>query len=339
MMVLNINYAQTRKSSITGNGDQFGDKLDAVARDVVAKKVDAARAPTIDMGEDDLLGRRRQRQGPAAGEDNTAKRYPQVTSCVLHSATPTEFFHRCSGDYEQIPDTERFPFVDLRGRPLYGVLVNPDEAYDLLNSFNMLDDGKSASKGKFAVNPFQSAFNKLAQYGQASRATKTAGSYGQIGAPTVSVGISGNMHFSTYVPMERGESGSHHAAAKERFLVATGRPVQPHAPLPEDYAMPHGCDREKWVPLVPDVAEILELTGGSASPEQASRLWPRVNRAEEDLDSSNPACANPATTGVANVSLSRRGLPPLETHPLPLPTHGKASKIWRGAGKAGPACY
>ena len=114
--VLNVNYAQTRKSSVTGNGDQFGDKLDANARGVVAAKVDAARPAN------------------AAGSQMQPNRYPQVTSCVLHSATPTELFHRCSGDYEQVPDADKFPFVDLRGRFLYGVLANPDEAYDFLNS-------------------------------------------------------------------------------------------------------------------------------------------------------------------------------------------------------------
>ena len=271
IMTLNVNYAQTRKSSITGNGDQFGDKLDAVARDVVTKKVDAAMDAMTQGGGDDARTKGR----------SQATRYPQVTSCVLHSATPTEFFHRCSGDYEQVADAEKYPFVDLSGRPVYGVLVNPDEAYDMLNSFSMLDDGKSNHKGKASVNAFQSAFNKLAQYGQASRATKTAGSYGQIGAPTVSVGISGNMHFSTYVPMERAQVGSHHVAAKERMLIATGRPIQPHAPLPEDYVMPAGSQRDKWVPLVADVAEILKLQDGVASPDQAAKLWLRVPRLVE----------------------------------------------------------
>eukprot|EP00973_Karenia_brevis_P041115 5689059-Karenia_brevis.AAC.1 len=78
------------------------------------------------------------------------------------------------------------------------------------------------------------------QYGQASRATKTSGSYGAAGSPTVSAGLTGNLHPSQYVPMERCEVGSHHAATKERATVATGRPVQPHEALPLDYVMPAG---------------------------------------------------------------------------------------------------
>ncbi|CAK0820661.1 unnamed protein product [Prorocentrum cordatum] len=285
LMVLNVNFAQTRKSSITGNGDSFGDKLDQVARDVVAQKVLAAASVVGDMQgappRDE--GGRRRRNPDAADPSGAADppRQPQVASCVLHTATPTEFFHRCAGDYQQVLDAENFPGVDLRGRHVYGVLVNPDEAYDMLTSFNFMDEQK-AGKKQTTVNAFQSAFNKLAQYGQASRATKTAGSYGRVDAPTVSVEISGNVHFSTYVPMERGETGSHHTAAKERILISTGRPVQPHAPLPDTYAMPAGTLRHKWVPLVAEVADALELVAGSASPDQAARVWARAARPRED---------------------------------------------------------
>ena len=84
------------------------------------------------------------------------------------------------------------------------------------------------------------------------------------------------MHPSTYVPKERGESGSHHVACEERILSCTGRPVQPHEPLPEDYVMPDGHPRWKWVPLLSDVAETLRLEAGSSSPDQAASLCSRV---------------------------------------------------------------
>ena len=126
------------------------------------------------------------------------------------------------------------------------------------------------------MNAHQSAFNKLAQFGQASRATKTAGSYGGVSTPTVSVGIDGNMHFSQYVPMERGESGSHHACAKERLLIATQEPVQPHQALPEDYVMPDGHQAFKWVPLVPAVAKLLSLSKYCGSPAIAADSLPRA---------------------------------------------------------------
>ena len=42
----------------------------------------------------------------------------------------------------------------------------------------------------------------------------------------MSLGITCNMHPAQYIPMERGEIGSHSASTKERFLIATGRPVK-----------------------------------------------------------------------------------------------------------------
>ena len=87
---------------------------------------------------------------------------PDVTSSVMHSATPTEFFHRCSGDYDQVQEASQFKVADLRGRHNFGVLVNLDEAYDMLLGFGLIDDSKPVAKGKTAVNPNQSAFNKLA---------------------------------------------------------------------------------------------------------------------------------------------------------------------------------
>ena len=77
-------------------------------------------------------------------------------------------------------------------------------------------------------------------YGQASRVTRSCGAYGHGKTPAVTVGSDGNLHPSMYVPMEKGESGTHHAACKERFVVTSGRPVQPHEPLPADYCLAAG---------------------------------------------------------------------------------------------------
>ena len=99
------------------------------------------------------------------------------------------------------------------------------------------------------VNPHQSGLNKLLQFGTSARATKTAGSYGDCGA-TISLGVTSNVHPSLYIPLERGETGCHHSATKERFLIATGRPIQPHAELPEDFCVPEGSrprgDKSPW---------------------------------------------------------------------------------------------
>ena len=63
----------------------------------------------------------------------------------------------------------------------------------------------SKDKAKPKVNPYQSAFNKLLQFGSSVRATKTAGSYGERPDRTISMGITCNMHPAQYIPMERGE--------------------------------------------------------------------------------------------------------------------------------------
>ena len=151
-------------------------------------------------------------------------------SSTISSATPEEFFHRCATDWEQVKNASKLP-VPLHGRQWYGMLANLDEAYDFLTSFGLLsgEDGGKVERKVCKINPFQSALNKLLQFGSAARATKTSGSYGEgdlrVG---ISLGVTSNIHPSTYIPMERSETGSHFAATKERFLVSTGRPVQPH---------------------------------------------------------------------------------------------------------------
>ena len=261
--VMNVNYAQTRKSSITGNGDAFGDLLDKHIQSVVGALFNTLKTEA---------------QAAAGSEARARHANPKVTSAVMHTATPQDFFHRCAGDYEQISNLDQVALKGLEGRHDFGILLNPDEMYDMLSSFGLLTgEGQNARAVKASVNPHQSAYNKLAQFGRASRATKTAGSYGSVNAPTVSIGISGNIHPSMYVPMERGEFGSHHVCMKERLLIGTGRPVQPHDDLPADYVMPADCDRWKWVPLVPGVAKILGLNESCSNPDVAAKTLQRVN--------------------------------------------------------------
>ena len=85
--------------------------------------------------------------------------------------------------------------------------------------------------------------------------------------------------------MERGESGCHHTQTKERFLVATEEPVQPHDALPLDYEVPPGHLRWKWVPSVPTVAKFLGLANGLLSTDHADNLWVRARKqGAEKLD-------------------------------------------------------
>ena len=127
----------------------------------------------------------------------------------MASSTPEEWFHRCSGDWDQVRNADKLP-GDFSGRCWYGLLGNFDEAYDFLLSLGLLSDPSTSSKdkAKSKVNPYQSAFNKLLQFGSSVRATKTAGSYGERPDRTISMGITCNMHPAQYIPMERGEKGS-----------------------------------------------------------------------------------------------------------------------------------
>ena len=98
--------------------------------------------------------------------------------------------------------------LQFSGRYWYGSLVNLDEVYDFFSQLGLCgpaEGGGGKSKNASGINPHQSTMNRLMQYGQASRATKTGGSYGEgaVGC-SVSVGCTGNIHPSVYIPMERG---------------------------------------------------------------------------------------------------------------------------------------
>ena len=123
-MAVNVNYTQTRTSSLTGNGDEFGDKLDQSVRDVVQKKFENAQHAT-----------------DAASH---GKR-PEVVSSVLHSATMTEFMHRVSGDFPQVTNADKLGVGGLAGRHGFGFLGNWGEYYDLFNGHSLTgaDDGKN----------------------------------------------------------------------------------------------------------------------------------------------------------------------------------------------------
>ena len=191
LMVLNINYTQTRKSSLTDNGDEFGDCLDDIPRMSLQRRSQKLQKPQLQKPRLEtntsqvapLSAAAGDRGGGGARRRGAARRVfgarPEIISSVLHSATPTEFFHRCAGDFQQVQNAEKFPGADLHGRhTTFGVLVNLDESYDFITAFGLLHEGKNQNKSKTSVNPHQSAFNKLAQCGHASRATKTAGSFG-----------------------------------------------------------------------------------------------------------------------------------------------------------------
>ena len=269
---LNVNYAQTRKSAGTSIVDAMGEHLDAAIRQrVMAAFAEGMEAEAARQQDPDLRPRSPQ---------------PQITSAVLHGSTPEAFFQRCSGDFQQVANSSKIGLDALQGRCHYGVLVNLDEAYDMLQAFGFISEDGKASGGKqsMRVSPHQSALNKLAQFGLASRTTKTGGSFGEGRPPIVSTSIIGNFHPSMYVPMERGHTGSHHACGKERIIIGTAEPIQPHADLPADYKLPAGCCRWRWVPLVRDVAIALDLEEGAEGPDAAERVWARARAPGSSAD-------------------------------------------------------
>ena len=274
---LNVNYSQTRKSSMTAHADQVTQELDKVVAERVANAIreEWGQLPDEQRGSGRLVGllsavchffKHIDSATPILyftlitsgsvfqtclrGTDGfflklvSDARPPtaKLRSCGIASATPEEWFHRCAADFGQVTNAARLPEGrDWHGRQWLGILGNLDEAYDFLLSFGLLDDGsRPATKSGSKINPHQSALNKLLQFGSAARATKTGGTYGETSL-SVSLGVTSNLHPRTYVPMERGECGSHHAATKERFLVSSGRPVQPHEDLPSDFVMPEGA--------------------------------------------------------------------------------------------------
>ena len=181
MFHLNVNYAQTRKSSLTGNADLFGDALDRI----VSKRVKAKFDEMILAEQAEFDGDRHRKPRHAQ---------PRVVSSVFHAATPEAFFERCAGDFTQVANLKDVDLEDMDGRFHNGVLVNLDEAYDLLLAFGLLSDVDKPGKQIGRVNPHQSSLNKLMQYGQAARITKSCGAYGQGRSPAVTVSIAGNLH-------------------------------------------------------------------------------------------------------------------------------------------------
>lgn len=292
----NVNYSQTRKSSLTAMADRIGDHLDEIVRQRVKEQYQIAliqqqsrtkagsQVAAILSGqvEDGMDEDEAKDKGEAEPQGTSGKGpFPKMTSCVIHSSTPEAFFMRCSGDFKQITNSDKLKVGGFAGRPHHGVMAILDEAYDFLQPFGFISEEAKPNNAKNTkVNPHQSTLNKLMQFGQASRATKTCGSFGDGKVAAVSGSVSGNLHPSIYVPMERAECGTHHAMAKERFTVATQEPVQPHAPLPDDYKVPSGHIKWKWVPLVPPVAEVLGLTSGIVSAEAAENLWKKARPTE-----------------------------------------------------------
>ncbi|CAL1140069.1 unnamed protein product [Cladocopium goreaui] len=273
LVAVNVNYAQTRKSSMTGHAEALGQELDTVILENAMSKL---QQESFEEGAAQVL-----RRGFSKSNCPPYLK-PRIASATVASATPEEWFHRCSADWNQVRNADKLP-GDWSGRCWYGLLGNFDEAYDFLLSLGLLSDSNATTreKSKSKVDPYQSAFNKLLQFGSSARATKTAGSYGENPGKTISLGITCNMHPAFYIPMERGELGSHAASTKERFLISTGRPVQPHEDIPADFCLPEGVSPYRWVPLTPEIADLIGVAKEATSPDAAAQEWAEAGLEDE----------------------------------------------------------
>ena len=137
-------------------------------------------------------------------------------------------------DWEQCKDPKP---EGLKGRLHYSTILNVDEAYRFLK---MLGLAPSTSQKSDVVSDGASELNRLLQTGRSSLQLKTGVSYGS-GSGLVNVTGVGNAHFSGFLPVVRGEAGSHHPATLERMMVCTGRPCEPHSP-PFQKAVADECD-------------------------------------------------------------------------------------------------
>ena len=251
LAVINVNYPQTRKSSGFHVLTQIGAAIDEASAERAAQAMTEVAAEEL----------------PERGADSR-RRPPRaaVQSTMMSTFTEAAFFQRCAGDWDQIAQG---PEHGVCGRMHYGVLVNLDESYKLLRTLGLIAAEKKNSDPN-SVTDAASEFNRLVQTGTTSLATKTSGSFGSAGGPVVTMGLGGNAHPSVIVPMERGEVGPNHAAAKERLIFATGPPIEPHDPLPERLELPAGTPAWRWPKLLRCMVEPLGLPPGVTDPRVAS---------------------------------------------------------------------
>ena len=78
----------------------------------------------------------------------------------------------------------------------------------------------------------------------------------------------GNAHPSAFFDVLSDAAGSHHVACAERFLYTTGKPVEPHSPLPAGLEV-----KWMWVPLLENMFEPLGLVPECLQYEYAKQMF------------------------------------------------------------------
>jgi len=285
-IALNVNYSQTRRSSIYSNACHIGKHADAVLQQAVQSKIDAACAVVhvCEKGGVEIETR-----------DDKEVPPPQIASVVLPSSSPDILFDRCSGGFEDVINADKIKTDVIRERQWFGVLGNFDDhdARDFLLSFGLIDKDhrQCATRSSCNAHSHQLRLGAVMKYGNcnSNRLAKKNTSADK----AITLGICGNILPAHYVPMETGNSDSQDEGIKELFLITTGRPIHPNEPLPEDFEVPRGCDRWVWVPILPENASMFPAAGQSSHPEEAAKSLPQC--ADATPASANEDNGYPAT--------------------------------------------
>ncbi|CAL1166619.1 unnamed protein product [Cladocopium goreaui] len=180
---------------------------------------------------------------------------PVVKTLSLQSFTFTEFFHRCSSEWQQVDWNTGDERNGLPHRIWLSSGFCLDEAYEFLEGLGMMGTSQKGEGGKTAsLNA--SSLNRLIQAGSHKRGTRTGTSSTTSRPPPVNLSVCGNLHPSKAISMERQLQGNHVAACKERFIFCCDRSTPRHAELPADYIS--GDSAWTWLPLTPQQAVIFD---------------------------------------------------------------------------------
>ena len=187
-----------------------------------------------------------------------------VNSIGFQSITMAELFARCNGDW---PLVEEFPTWKL----WFSRIGNLDEAYELLKDLGLCGvDSRTPPSKEAGPCAHASTLNTLLGTGKTQRSTRSSGSYGSSKTPPVNVDILANLHWKMLTQMERGATGNHVQATKERFLYCAGRADKRHDALPDGYPLPPGVpSRWTWLPLTSHLAHSFGWEPYYQSPERA----------------------------------------------------------------------
>ena len=126
-----------------------------------------------------------------------------------------------------------------------------------------------------------SELNKVLQTGRCSAQFKSVQSY-EDSCSMVNLAGVGNAHPSAFFDVVSGAAGSHHVATAERFLLVTGRAVDPHTPL--DIDLPVTYRRWVWCPLVEAMLEPLGLPAEAMQEEYARQTYEEAVAEEGDAE-------------------------------------------------------